>query len=240
MGILELIVGVLALIILEIVLGIDNLVFLSILTEKLPKPQRKRARRWGLTFAWATRLMLLASAVWLAKLTKPFLVWASFSFSVRDLFLFGGGAFLIAKATQEIHFEVAETKAEQKSIRTAPATFRGVVIQVGLMDIIFSLDSVLTAVGLTNNFMVMAIAITCAILVMLHASEPVSEFIEKHPSIKMLALCFLILIGTLLVADSFAFHVPRGYLYFAMGFSLGVESLNLLKQARRRKEVQKK
>ena len=237
MGILELIVGVLALIILEIVLGIDNLVFLSILTEKLPKAQRKRARRWGLTFAWATRLMLLASAVWLAKLTKPLLVWASFSFSVRDLFLFGGGAFLIAKATQEIHFEVAETKAEQKSIRTAPATFRSVVIQVGLMDIIFSLDSVLTAVGLTNNFMVMAVAITCAILVMLYASEPVSEFIEKHPSIKMLALCFLILIGMLLVADSFAFHVPRGYLYFAMGFSLGVESLNLLKQARRRKET---
>ena len=237
MGILGLIVGVLALIILEIVLGIDNLVFLSILTEKLPKAQRKRARRWGLTFAWATRLMLLASAVWLAKLTKPLLVWASFSFSVRDLFLFGGGAFLIAKATQEIHFEVAETKAEQKSIRTAPATFRSVVIQVGLMDIIFSLDSVLTAVGLTNNFMVMAVAITCAILVMLYASEPVSEFIEKHPSIKMLALCFLILIGMLLVADSFAFHVPRGYLYFAMGFSLGVESLNLLKQARRRKET---
>jgi predicted tellurium resistance membrane protein TerC len=237
MGILELIVGVLALIILEIVLGIDNLVFLSILTEKLPKAQRKQARRWGLTFAWATRLMLLASAVWLAKLTKPFLVWAHFSFSVRDLFLFGGGAFLIAKATQEIHFEVAETKAEQKSIRTAPATFRSVVIQVGLMDIIFSLDSVLTAIGLTNNFMVMAVAITCAILVMIYASEPVSEFIEKHPSIKMLALCFLILIGMLLVADSFAFHVPRGYLYFAMGFSLGVESLNLLKQARRRKET---
>ena len=239
MGIIEIVVGIIALIILEIVLGIDNLVFLSILTEKLPKEQRKRARRWGLTFAWVTRLMLLASAVWLAKLTQPFLVWSSFSFSVRDLFLFVGGAFLIAKATQEIHFDVAETKAEQKSIRHGSATFRGVVIQVGLMDIIFSLDSVLTAVGLTTNFAVMAFAITCAILVMIYASEPVSEFIEKHPSIKMLALCFLILIGTLLVADSFSFHVPRGYLYFAMGFSLGVESLNLLKQARRRAQQAK-
>lgn len=240
MGILELIAGIIALIILEIVLGIDNLVFLSILTEKLPKPLRKKARRWGLTFAWMTRLMLLASAVWLAKLTKPLLVFAQFSFSARDFFLFGGGAFLIAKATQEIHFEVAETKLEQKNIRMAPATFHAVVIQVGLMDIIFSLDSVLTAVGLTNNFMVMAFAITCAILVMIFASEPVSEFIEKHPSIKMLALCFLILIGMLLVADSLAFHVPRGYLYFAMGFSLSVESLNLFKQARRRQQLQEK
>lgn len=239
MSIFELIAGIIALIILEIVLGIDNLVFLSILTEKLPKPLRKKARRWGLTFAWVTRLMLLASAVWLAKLTKPLLVWQQLSFSARDLFLFAGGAFLIAKATQEIHFEVAETKAEQKNIRLAPATFHAVVIQVGLMDIIFSLDSVLTAVGLTNNFMVMAIAITVAILVMLFASEPVSDFIETHPSIKMLALCFLILIGMLLVADSFSFHVPRGYLYFAMGFSLGVESLNLLRQARRRKAMQK-
>lgn len=239
MGIVEIVSGIIALIILEIVLGIDNLVFLSILTQKLPKEQRKRARRWGLTFAWITRLMLLASVVWLAKLTKPFLVWASFSFSVRDLFLFGGGAFLIAKATQEIHFEVAETKTEQKNIRLAPTTFRAVVVQVGLMDIIFSLDSVLTAIGLTNNFFVMAFAITCAIFVMIFASEPVSEFIEKHPSIKMLALCFLILIGMLLVADSFAFHVPRGYLYFAMGFSLGVEALNLLRQARRRAQQNK-
>jgi predicted tellurium resistance membrane protein TerC len=231
---LEIFFGVLALIILEIVLGIDNLVFLSILTEKLPKEQRKRARHWGLTFAWVTRLMLLGSAVWLVKLTQPFLTIGPLSFSVRDLFLFAGGMFLIAKATQEIHYEVGETVAEQQTIRHAAATFRGVVIQIGLMDIIFSLDSVLTAIGLTNNFSVMALAITCAILVMVYASEPVGHFIEHHPTIKMLALSFLILIGMLLVADSFAFHIPRGYLYFAMGFSLGVESLNLLRQARRR------
>jgi predicted tellurium resistance membrane protein TerC len=231
---LEIFFGVLALIILEIVLGIDNLVFLSILTEKLPKEQRKRARHWGLTFAWVTRLMLLGSAVWLVKLTQPFLTVGHLSFSVRDLFLFAGGMFLIAKATQEIHYEVGETVAEQQTIRHAAATFRGVVIQIGLMDIIFSLDSVLTAVGLTNNFSVMALAITCAILVMVYASEPVGRFIEHHPTIKMLALSFLILIGMLLVADSFAFYIPRGYLYFAMGFSLSVESLNLLRQARRR------
>ena len=231
---LDIFFSIVALIILEIVLGIDNLVFLSILTEKLPREDRKRARYWGLTFAWVTRLMLLASAVWLVKLTQPFLIIGQFSFSVRDLFLFAGGAFLIFKATQEIHFEVGESPAEQKNIRSAAVTIHAVVIQIGLMDIIFSLDSVLTAIGLTDNFTVMAIAITCAILVMVYASEPVGLFIEKHPTIKMLALSFLILIGTMLVADSFSFHMPRGYLYFAMGFSLGVESLNLLKQARRR------
>lgn len=230
---LDVFFSIIALIILEIILGIDNLVFLSILTEKLPRADRKRARYWGLTFAWVTRLMLLASAVGLARLTKPLLTMGSLSFSVRDIFLFAGGAFLIYKATQEIHYEVGESPVEQKNMRGGAATIRGVVIQIGLMDIIFSLDSVLTAIGLTDNFIVMAVAITGAIFVMLYASEPVGLFIEKHPTIKMLALSFLILIGTLLVADSFSFHVPRGYLYFAMGFSLGVESLNLLKQAKR-------
>ena len=233
MEILDVIFSVLALIILEIILGIDNLVFLSILTEKLPQHQRKKARYWGLTFAWVTRLLLLASVVWLVKLTHPLFTIGDLGFSLRDLFLMAGGAFLIFKATQEIHFEVGETKSEQKAIRKAAGTLPGVIIQIGLMDIIFSLDSVLTAIGLTQNFMVMAVAISCAILVMIYASEPVGHFIEHHPTIKMLALSFLILIGTLLVADGFSFHVPRGYLYFAMGFSLGVESLNLLKKSRR-------
>ena len=236
MEFLDIFFSVVALIILEIVLGIDNLVFLSILREKLPREERKKARQWGLTFAWVTRLMLLASAVWLVKLTQPFLIIGQLSFSVRDVFLFAGGAFLIVKATQEIHFEVEETLTEQKNTRSAVATIRGVVIQIGLMDIIFSMDSVLTAIGLTNNFTVMAIAITCAILVMVYASEPVGQFIEKHPTIKMLALSFLILIGTMLVADGFHFHIPRGYLYFAMGFSLGVESLNLLRHTKRRQK----
>ncbi|KTD21051.1 TerC family protein [Legionella londiniensis] len=236
MELLEIFLSLLALIILEIILGVDNLVFLSILTEKLPKEQRKKARQWGLTFAWMTRLLLLASAVWIVKLKTPFIILGEFSFSVRDLFLLLGGGFLIAKATQEIHIEVGNVEEELRELGAVSTSFRSVVIQIAIMDIIFSLDSVLTAIGLTTRFWVMAFAITCAILVMIYASEPVSHFIEKHPTVKMLALSFLILIGMVLVADSFAFHVPRGYVYFAMGFSLGVESLNLLKQARRKKK----
>ncbi|CEK10638.1 TerC family protein [Legionella hackeliae] len=237
MDILDIVLSLSALTILEIVLGIDNLVFLSILTEKLPKEQRRKARRWGLAFAWITRLILLASAVWLAKLTTPLFSIGEFHLSGRDLFLLGGGLFLIAKATQEIHYEVGESPIEDltKPHGNKAITFKGVVIQVALMDIIFSLDSVLTAVGLTSHFWVMAAAITCAILVMVYASEPVSRFIDKHPTIKMLALSFLILIGMVLVADSFSFHIPRGYIYFAMGFSLGVEALNLLRRSRQHK-----
>jgi predicted tellurium resistance membrane protein TerC len=236
MELLNIISSVIALIILEIVLGIDNLVFLSILTEKLPREDRKKARRWGLTFAWVTRLMLLGSAVWLVKFTRPFLTIGQFSFSGRDFFLLAGGIFLLYKTTQEMHYEVAEPPSSKHGIRNFATTIRGVVIQIGLMDIVFSLDSVLTAIGLTSSFMIMSIAISCAILVMVYASEPVSQFIEKHPSIKMLALSFLILIGTMLIGDSFGFHMPRGYLYFSMGFSLFVEALNLIRQKKRRPE----
>ncbi|AHE67224.1 TerC family protein [Legionella oakridgensis] len=239
MELLDIILSLFALVILEIILGIDNLVFLSILTEKLPREQRKKARRWGLTFAWMTRLLLLAFAVWLVKLAKPFVTVGDFSYSIRDLFLLVGGGFLIAKATQEIHYEVGDGKTELREKGAALATFKGVVIQVALMDIIFSLDSVLTAVGLTARYWVMALAITCAILVMIYASEPVSQFIEKYPTVKMLALSFLILIGMILVADSFSFHVPRGYVYFAMGFSLGVEALNLLRHRKLNKTDKK-
>ncbi|MDF1678205.1 MAG: TerC family protein [Legionellaceae bacterium] len=236
---LNLVSSLLALIILEIVLGIDNLVFLAILTEKLPHASRKRARRWGLTFAWVTRLLLLASAVWLVRLTKPVITLFEIGFSMRDLFLLVGGAFLIAKATQEIHSEVEPVELEEapaKASKAVQVSVQSVVLQVGLMDIIFSLDSVLTAVGLTPHFWVMATAITIAIIIMIWASEPVSGFIERHPTVKMLALSFLILIGMVLVADGFSFHVPRGYIYFAMVFSLGVEGLNTLKQLRRKKQ----
>lgn len=240
MDLVDIILSLLALTVLEIVLGIDNLVFLSILTEKLPAEQRKSARRWGLTFAWVTRLMLLASAVWLAKLTKPLISAYGFSFSARDIFLFAGGAFLIAKATQEIHEEVGEGETEIVATGSKALTFKMVVMQVALMDIVFSLDSVLTAIGLTNHFWVMAAAITLAILVMIYASEPVSKFIDKHPTVKMLALSFLILIGMVLVADSFSFHIPRAYIYCAMGFSMGVEGLNLMKQSRSRRKKREK
>ncbi len=233
---LELVLSIITLTILEIILGIDNLVFLSILSERLPVHQRKKARRWGLTFAWITRLILLASAVWIAKLTYPLLTIMDVTLSIRDVFLLGGGTFLIAKATQEIHQEVIEEEALRDEATIIKPTFFAVVSQIALMDIIFSLDSVLTAIGLTNNFYVMALAITIAIIVMIFASEPVSRFIERFPSIKMLALSFLILIGMVLIADSFAFHIPRGYIYFSMGFSLGVESLNLIKYTRKQKK----
>ncbi len=246
MEFIDIFLSLVALIILEIVLGIDNLVILSILTEKLPREKRKKARQWGLTFAWVTRLMLLGSAVYMVKLVKPLVTIGSLTFSARDIFLFLGGAFLIWKATDEIHQDVTDddeeevTKPVPKNSNSA-ATFRGVIIQIALLDVVFSLDSVLTAVGLTTLFWVMALAITCAIIIMIFASEPVSEFIAKHPTIKMLALSYLILIGMVLVADGFSFHVPRGYLYFAMGFSLSVESLNLVKRNRvNRKKMSRK
>ncbi|STX51683.1 transport proteins [Legionella busanensis] len=240
MEFVDILLSLSALIVLEIVLGIDNLVFLSILTEKLPVEQRRSARRWGLTFAWMTRLALLASAVWLVKLTTPLIEIGNFALSARDIFLFAGGGFLIVKATQEIRHEVDEDIVEIREIKKKLVTFRSVVIQVGIMDIVFSLDSVLTAIGLTTRLWVMAIAITCAILVMIYASEPVSRFIDKHPTIKMLALSFLILIGMVLIADSFKFHIPRAYIYFAMGFSLSVEGLNLLKHSRKNRQKNKK
>ena len=231
----DVIISLLALIVLEIVLGIDNLVFLTLLTDKLPPAERKQARRWGLTFAWITRLILLFAAVWLSKVTQPLFSILSYSFSARDIFLLIGGIFLIYKATQEIHQEVEDPEDIQVKADIKKMSLMSIIIQIGLMDIIFSLDSVLTAIGLTDRFFVMAIAITIAIGVMLYASETVSYFIDKHPSLKMLALGFLILIGMVLVADGCSFHIPRGYIYFAMGFSLGIEFLNILKSRRRKK-----
>lgn len=230
---LDIILSLVALIVLEIILGIDNLVFLSILADKLPKAQQARARRVGLTFAWMTRLLLLAFAIWLVHLQEPLFTIFDFSISIRDLFLLAGGGFLIAKATQEIHIEMSFR--EQGIPKSRPKiSFNSVILQIAIMDIIFSLDSVLTAIGLTDVFWVMAVAISVAILIMIFASEGVSKFINNHPTIKMLALSFLILIGMVLIADGLSFHVPRGYIYFAMGFSLGVEFLNLL---RRKKDV---
>jgi len=238
MEFLDVFVSLIALIILEIVLGIDNLVILSILTEKLPHEKRKKARRWGLTFSWITRLILLASAIYMIQLIKPLFTINHISFSARDLFLLFGGAFLIWKATEEIHQDVTDESvftSENKRTSSA-ATFRVVVTQIALFDIIFSLDSVLTAVGLTSRFWVMALAITFAIMIMIYASEVVSEFIAKHPTIKMLALSYLILIGMVLIADGLSFHIPRGYIYFAMVFSLAVESLNLLKHSQKKRK----
>ena len=230
---IDTLLSLIALVLLEIILGIDNLVFLSILSEKLPKHQRKKARRLGLTFAWVTRLALLGSAVWITKLTHPLISVYGYDFSVRNIFLLLGGIFLIVKASQEIHTEVVAQESDINPQPTKKIGFYPVVLQIGLMDIIFSLDSVLTAIGLTNYFTIMAIAISIAIIVMIYLSEPVSYFIDKHPTIKMLGLSFLMLIGMVLMADGFSFHIPRAYVYVAMGFSLSVEALNHIRRVRR-------
>ncbi len=231
-------VGLCALVLLEIVLGIDNVVFLGILAQRLPSHDRKRVTQMGLTLAWVARLVMLASALWLVRLTKPFFTIGELSFSVHDLFFLFGGVFLIAKATQEIHSEILE---EESSDVTASSKkedkkliYWKVVFQIALMDVIFSFDSVLTAVGLTTEYWVMSVAISIAILVMLFASRWVNHVIERYPTLKMLALSFLILIGMVLIADGFSLHIPRAYVYFAMGFSLTVEGLNLIRRTRRK------
>lgn len=234
------VVGLCALVLLEIILGIDNVVFLGILAHRLPDRERKSVVRWGLTLAWVARLLMLASALWLARLTKPLFTIGSQALSVHDLFFIIGGAFLIAKATQEIHNEVLddnneETVPKPKTAVDKKILYWKVIFQIGLMDVIFSFDSVLTAVGLTTKYWIMSVAITISIIVMLFASRVVNEAIARYPTLKMLALSFLILIGMVLVADGFSLHIPRAYIYFAMAFSLTVEGLNLFKRTRRGK-----
>lgn len=229
---LDHLLGLITLTILEVILGIDNLVFIAIISQRLPSQQQKLARKLGLTFAWVTRLLLLASAVWITKLTTPLVFISSLDFSGRDIFLFFGGAFLLYKATQEIHGELEPEHKKPTIQTTVRGQFTMTVIQIAILDIVFSLDSVLTAIGLTQEFWLMATAITIAILVMIYASEPLSRFIERNPTIKMLALSFLILIGMILIADSFHTHIPRGYIYFAMGFSIFIECLNIIKRKR--------
>lgn len=222
------------LIVLEIILGVDNLIFLSILTEKLPRSERKRARFWGLTFAWVTRLVLLAFAVALVQLNNTLFVWGTINFSIHTLLLLLGGFFLIAKSVQEIHLEVMPNDIVCIK-NTNQQTFWKVVSQVAMMDMVFSIDSVMTAIGLTGEFWIMAIAISIAIIGMLYLSAAISQFIRSYPSIKMLALAFLFLIGTFLVADGLSFHIPREYLYVVLIFSLCIEILNMLKTKQRRK-----
>lgn len=230
---LEVALSFITLTILEIVLGIDNLIFIAIISQKLPVHQQKRVRQIGLTLAWITRLILLGTAIWITKLTQPLITIYNFDFSGRDMFLLAGGLFLLFKATQEIHYELEPH--ESSKVKPSKTSFISVIIQIGLIDIVFSLDSILTAIGLTDNFWLMASAITIAIITMLFASEPMSRFINKNPTIKMLALSFLILIGMILIADSFHNHIPRGYIYFAMGFSLLTEGLNIIQRKRRAK-----
>lgn len=216
----------LTLTILEIVLGIDNIVFLTLMVNKLPEHQRAFARQFGLLAAMGTRILLLFSIFWVAKLTEPlFDVWGH-EVSGRDLVLFFGGLFLLYKAVVEIH-DSLEGEDGADVPKTVANSFMGVIIQIAIIDIIFSLDSVITAIGLAEQVSVMVAAIMVAIGVMMFAAKPIGEFVEEHPTVKILALAFLILVGMVLVAESLGQHVPKGYLYFAMAFSLAVEFLNL-------------
>ena len=221
--------------VLEIVLGVDNIIFLAILASRLPKDKQKLGRRLGLIAALVTRLALLASVAWIISLSEPIITGLGISW--RDIFLLVGGLFLIAKSTLEIHNEV-EGKNHDNEGGLVKASLWMVVTQIAIIDIVFSLDTVMTAVGMSDHFEIMAFAVLAAVLVMIFAAEPVSAFVEKHPTVKMLALSFLILIGVSLVADALHFHIPKAYLYFAVAFSIGVESLNLWVRARREKSVQ--
>jgi predicted tellurium resistance membrane protein TerC len=218
---------------LEIVLGIDNLVFITILAGRLPTERQRGARQTGLGLALLTRLALLASIAWIVGLTQPLFELFAHAVSWRDIILIAGGLFLIYKGTREIHHRLEGDVPHEEAGR-GRTSFGGVILQIVVLDIVFSLDSVITAVGMANEFWVMATAVVVAVLIMLGASGPVSDFVNRHPTVKMLALSFLLLIGMTLVADGVGFHVPKGYIYAAIGFSIGVEALNQLAARRRR------
>ena len=228
-------IGFTTLTVLEIVLGIDNIIFISILASKLPRDQQGKARFIGLGLAMIMRIALLFSLSWIVRLTAPLLAVLGQEISGRDLVLLIGGLFLIGKATREIH-ERLEGEEGEGSAKVAPS-LRSVLIQIMLLDIVFSLDSVITAVGMVDELGVMIAAVVTAVAFMMLFARPVSEFVERHPTIKMLALSFLILIGVSLVAESFDQHIPKGYIYFAMAFSVMVEMLNLRTRTKKAEPV---
>ena len=221
----ESLIALLTLTVLEIVLGIDNIIFISILSGKLPKEQQNKARLIGLALAMISRILLLFSIVWIMKLTLPLFALLGQEISGRDLILIGGGLFLIAKSTFEIHdkLEGEDTHSSGRAVKS----FSNVIVQILLLDIVFSLDSVITAVGMAKELIIMVLAVMIAIGVMMISSKSISDFVEKHPTVKMLALSFLLLIGVSLIAEGLEQHIPKGYIYFAMAFSIFVEMLNL-------------
>jgi predicted tellurium resistance membrane protein TerC len=221
----DIVVGFLTLLALEIVLGIDNVVFISILAGKLPKDQQPRARRTGLGLALITRILLLLTLSYAVGLTEPLFTVFGHGMSGRDLILIIGGLFLIGKSTYEIHDRLEGDPGH--AVEKVPTSFVAVIVQILLLDIVFSLDSVITAVGMVNDLAVMISAVIVAVVIMLLAAGAISTFVDRHPTVKMLALSFLLLIGLGLVLDGFGRHIPKGYIYFAMGFSLFVEALNL-------------
>jgi len=211
--------------VLETVLGIDNIIFISILAGKLPRHQQARGRRLGLLLAMGTRILLLMSLAWIVRLTAPLFAVFGYEISGRDLILIFGGLFLLAKATWEIHDKLEGEEHGHEAGRVA--SFGAVLVQIALLDIVFSLDSVITAVGMARELPVMILAVVISILIMLAFAGAISEFVDRHPTIKMLALSFLLLIGCSLIAEGFEVHIPKGYIYFAMAFSVFVEMLNL-------------
>lgn len=235
MDVFQLIINLGTLTLLEIILGIDNLVFIAIVSNRVAETKQKSARRIGLALALFGRFALLLAIMWIIKLNNPLFEIFSKVFSGRDIFMIAGGLFLLIKATWEIHAEF-EPVASDNIIKTKKhISFTSAIIQIIIFDIIFSLDSILTAVGLTQHLWIMMIAITIAVIIMLIASEPLSRFIKHNPSIKMLALSFLLLIGTVLVADGFGYEIPKGYIYFAIFFSLFLEGLNTYRSRRTKK-----
>jgi predicted tellurium resistance membrane protein TerC len=220
----------------EIVLGIDNLIFISILSNKLPEEHRARARRLGIGAALIMRLVLLATVSYIAQLTHPVFSVAEMGFSWRDLILLAGGLFLVWKATKEIHHSVDPEDGKENMLgRTATLTVGGAIFQILLLDLVFSVDSIITAVGMTDHIAIMYIAVIVAVMVMLLAADPLARFIHANPTIVMLALGFLLMIGMTLIAEGLHFHIPRGYVYAAMGFSTLVEFLNMLARRARKK-----
>ena len=221
---------------LEIVLGIDNVIFLSVIVSRIPQPQAKRARQIGLALALVFRILLLSLLVWLIGLTQDIFSFRGMGFSWRDIILIGGGLFLIAKATHEIHTEV-EARDDDGNDPPGGGAFFGVIIQIIVIDMVFSLDSIITAIGMAQDLAIMIAAVVIACLIMYLSSGPVARFVAEHPTTKMLALAFLVLIGVALVADGFKFHIPRGYIYFAIVFSAAVEFFNVLAKRNRKKAV---
>lgn len=219
---------------LEIVLGIDNIIFISILVGRLPAQQRHVARQLGLSLAMLTRLVLLFSLVWVMGLVEPWFTVFDNEISGRDIILILGGLFLLAKSTHEIHTSLEIVPQSETPARLA--SFYSILAQIAILDIVFSLDSVITAVGLVEHLSIMVIAIIASVVVMLFSAKPIGEFVDRNPTIKMLALSFLLLIGFTLIAEGFDVHIPKGYIYFAMAFSVGVEMLNM--KARRKKEAE--
>jgi predicted tellurium resistance membrane protein TerC len=229
----SIVISLITLTFLEIVLSVDNLIFISVVTSRLPPAKQPFARRLGLLLALLMRLIFLASVLWLIGLTEPLFSIKNFAVSGRDIILIFGGLFLLYKGTLEIHSEF-EDKTDKFGKKYSPQ-LGWVIVQIAFLDIIFSLDSVFTAIGMTQKFWVMAVAISIAIVLMIFASEPLNRIVTRLPTIKMLVLSFLLLIGTVLIADGFHFHVPREYIYFALIFSVVVESLNLLLVKKRQK-----